>query len=159
MADLTLVQLAQAITDKEDVQTISLEGWYSGHTGKYLMNTFFENPSEVRIKPKLKPVDLSVLVDSGILCEMWNSDGQSLPKSVAFLKYAGINSDYPYQVQSGGFWRYCRPALLYWQCASNLEKPLADFISAGFLYVFNPSDTAFRITGLREGFCWPWECK
>ena len=90
---------------------------------------------------KKKPVDMSVFVGSGIDLE-WFTSGQ----------WCGCYmTDEPNS-------RY-RPRMDYWFSILNLtdDYMLSKLERAGFKLAYKGVGS-FKITGLKEGYCWPWEC-
>lgn len=132
---------------------------------------------KVRDKPK-KPVDLSVLIKSGIDCEFggdteeYSGIGKLLRiKGELFYKSKTANPDIVY-------WCRCRPRMDHWHSWQGGECPLPEGIDYEVMHrdgtVWRPEqvqghtwkyevpfcDTdiiAFRVTGLAEGYCMPWE--
>lgn len=109
------------------------------------------------LKPKLTPVDMSVLVYSGIDCWFGNKGS---PMKEWYSMLTGV-------CVGGGYWRQsprsvhpiCKPRMRYWFGCGNFKNPdklLTDLHGAGFRVAKGYHQ--FKITGLREGRCWPWEC-
>ena len=123
-----------------------------------------------------KPVDLSVVIRSGIDCEF----GEAMTEAPATVVGA-LESIYPdvsrsYKKLNGGWWSYCAPRMAYWHPWRGGDCPLPDglktemeFRSGAAATTTAPSDLqwdhiksggdiiAFRVIGLEEGYCWPWE--
>ena len=121
------------------------------------------DPDMWRIKPKLKPVDMSVLIASGIDCEFTSRSDKS-HWDIGKLK--GIDSFY-YPTWDAAH-MYCRPRMNHihaWQCQSFNEaiEFRCKLVEAGFIFSF---DTLEYLNGVvlllwnldkasdRE---WPWE--
>ena len=111
----------------------------------------------VVMPPKLVPVDMSVLVGSGINCEFWDLKGVYVGQLV------GITDAPEYRYRSlDDFWARCQPPG-YWFSAMNSRDVNALIIklrNAGFdvdrTHTGGPT-VEFRITGLADDRCWPWE--
>jgi hypothetical protein len=111
----------------------------------------------VVMPPKLVPVDMSALVGSGINCEFWDLKGVYVGQLV------GITDAPEYRYRSlDDFWARCQPPG-YWFSAMNSKDVNALIIklrNAGFdverTHIGGPT-VEFRITGLADDRCWPWE--
>lgn len=130
------------------------------------------------LKPKLKPVDMSVLIDSGVYCRFSNHEGSLDEKGFnSLLKICNPSTSYLYQSNQSTY-RFCKPRTDYWFSAVNftdVEKLIDRLHDAGFKVTVNrimvsygesfigggvsPGGiNAFKIEPeLRDGFCWPWE--
>jgi len=158
------IQVMQAFEDGKQIET------------KYLSEPYWEaiiNPTwdwdsfTYRIKQEQKPVDLSVLIDSGIDCEFSNY------KDFAYPCYGPLEDDinpeenYAPKFNAMGT-PYCRPRMNHihaWQCQSFNEaiEFRCKLVEAGFIFSF---DTLEYLNGVvlllwnldkasdRE---WPWE--
>ena len=75
---------------------------------------FYKN-IPITLKPKVQKVDMSVLVNSGVLCEF--TDFDEFPddsSAVGFLlRISATANTFPYGGKNVN-WRHCRPALGYW---------------------------------------------
>lgn len=120
-----------------------------------------------------KPVDLSVLIKSGILCE-FDAGEQNL----WIGKLSRIGSGY-YSMDMRGACQamasVCRPLMDHWHSWQGGECPLPDGVMVSVLHRKAPSKTLnatglswgwfnkepdiiqFKVTGLVEGYCWPWD--
>ena len=156
--NLTLVELAQAITDGEAIEIYGPGGWGKVETKVDAFPLWGMDSSCVRIKPKLKPVDLSVLFDFGIDCE-FSSDG--VEWLVGFLADIDSVCNYPYARAPKGRWFYCRPRMSYWASSCNGNYPCGEVVSVlrGAGFATSRCGDSFIVEGLIEGFTWPWECK
>lgn len=129
-----------------------------------------------QLKPKLKPVDMSVFIGSGIDCEFSNN---LVEFAIAYLKKIK-EPNYPYVFRNAG-WTYCKPRMDYWFSPLNFidagliigELRLAGFkVDVEYYYkdVVHASGNwgasggvepagilSFKISGLQDGYCWPWE--
>ena len=137
-----------------------------------------------RIKATKKPVQLSVLIDSGIDCEFMNEHGTkvSIGKLVAFQdkpkQYMGdTGSIMPINAE------HCRPRLNHIHAWQGGDCPLPfntmvrihyrDYVRANESYVKRAGlcywehrkephgldIIAFEVIGLADGYCYPWECE
>ena len=97
----------------------------------------------------MKPVDLSVLIDSGIDC-MDPEYGICLIES----KY------YVNDPEKAIVWDHVKPRMDYWFSEKNFEYP-GELVwalgNAGFAVEESHDASDFQITGLLPGYCWPWE--
>lgn len=111
------------------------------------------------IKPKLTPVDLSVLIESGIDCEFSNdlSDWCIIGK----LRYVESDAVYPYEKLNGGIYKHCRPRENHWHslrnCPGVVGRPIVMLEKAGFLIGRSTDGGHIKINGIRDDRCWPWE--
>lgn len=105
---------------------------------------------------KPKPVDLSALIDSGIDCEFWEADCYTTIGNLTNIK--GKNA-----YRSDLHWyEHCVPRMNYWFSGMNFDYPVGlryNLFEAGLDVEVTESLDAFRITGLRDGYCWPWELR
>jgi len=116
--------------------------------------SFCKADSEAEKKKECrKPVDLSVLIDSGM------DVGNCAPINIEWLQPTSDSMN----VFAMTKYRYA-PRMNYWFSARNFEYPLvlADKLTdAGFVVVLDEyADHVinFMITGLQDGYYWPWEC-
>lgn len=142
-----------------------------GNESKWRQNkthpTWAEN-LEYRRKPKKKAVDLSVLIRSGVDCEFADNPEFKVP-TVEFLNStSGRIKKYGSSVHS--CFQYCRPRMNHWHYWDGGECPLPEGVlvevkdglggwgrcrSTSLGIWVNP--IAFKVIGLQEGYCWPWE--
>lgn len=118
------------------------------------------------IKSKLKPVDMSVLVGSGVDCVFCDcKDFKGMEFHYSMLDKIKLPEksalDTLYVSYNNVPWFYCKPRMNYWFSFHNFEvsTPLIrrDLHDAGFDADLDAKDFSFIINGLREGYCWPWE--
>lgn len=128
------------------------------------------------LTPKKKPVDMSVLVDSPIDCEFWHhgskiktiSQLKSISKQLCGEKMVYEDAD-PKRV---GHALYCKPRMDYpfsvdlFSCQKECHEFINILDSVGFkLEVIDDeyfnilNNRSFKIIGLKDGYCWPWECE
>ena len=125
-----------------------------------------------RIKPTKTPVDLSVLIDSGIDCCFWNFDEER--KTIDRL--TGIYTRKLKYSDGWTLWKFCRPKVGYWYSWRGGKYPLpkgfvVDVLrrdgSQDRLTHIEPAEwvheewmcdiIAFKVDGLADGYCYPWE--
>lgn len=118
------------------------------------------------LTPKKRPVDMSVFVGSPIDCEFSKLEDFS---EYTIGRYAERNAFfYKTREHSDNHYDYCNPRMNYRLsidlfandrlCGLFIEK----LENAGFELDCNYFDgylRSFKVTGLRDGFCWPWECE
>ena len=181
----TLLELAQAVADSTAIEyrrhhphDSSMWGpWVEmEHNDAVLSSTFSNGMCELRIKPKLKPVDLSVLIDSGIDCEFTDHHGAKYLSNLSHINHIVPDK---YRLEHVGFFKQCRPRLNHWHSWQGGECPLpeglvVEVMQRGVKFTgVNPvvdlrwehsgvehDIIAFRIPSdqpLADGFCWPWE--
>ena len=135
---------------------------------------------EFRTKPELEPVDLSVLIESGIDCEF--SDYRATKTIPIIRKLArirkGAGDEAPYVDQAVIRWNYCKPRMNHIHAWQGGECPLPDGVEVkvtfregthrrgrattdfNWSYSTGGSDgeiIAFEVLGLMPGHCWPWQ--
>lgn len=134
-------------------------------------NITWSNHIDYRRKWNKKPVDLSVLIESGIDCE-FSFDWKSKPSIGQLLKIDGNK----YTSDVGHYYNYCLPRMNHWQSWQGGECPLPEGIVVETIYredsmpeknvvtdLFwkhhSEADDiiAFKVIGLADGYCWPWE--
>ena len=115
-----------------------------------------------KLGSELKSVDMSVLVDSGVDCVFDECNIAALHEIVE------ADPVYTYVCDKDNFHKHCKPRMDYWFSTLNFggSRTIVNFLrDAGFnieekLY---PgcicAIEAFKITGLKDGYCWPWEAK
>jgi len=147
--------------------------WHDSSDGPNMLS----NPEHWRIKPRLIPVDMSVLVDSGIDCEFYHGDSERV-----IGKLCGVGDTYD------GIYRrslgrgcvahsHCQPRMNHVHVWLGGDRPLPDGVmvkvwtrggggdSGGgqcsartWHHSNNVGDiVAFEVLGLAPGYCWPWE--
>lgn len=108
-----------------------------------------------RWEPQSKPIDLSPLVGSDVLCEASRGVGFT---GLGFLNR--IASDGMFMFRDGSEWPRCRPVMNKWMA---LDKDM--FIPEGLdstgVYVdgWVSEIKLVKFTGLKEGYHWPWDDK
>lgn len=113
-----------------------------------------------KLEPELKPVDMSVLMGSGIDCVFSNFNNF---RAQRIGSLTGISSDFYYcGVREKGY-EYCKPRMNYWFSAENFEDVdglMKSLAAAGFSVskkLYGGLKTqSFMIKDLQDGFCWPW---
>jgi len=122
-----------------------------------------------KLEPEIKPVDMSVLVNSGIDCLFSMRVGFDNSPVMCHLKCISPNG---FTSEDDLLWNYCKPRMNYWFSTENFKNVkglMGKLEEAGFelevmyktIYIMG-SDyitaiTAFTIKGLQDGYCWPWE--
>ena len=132
--------------------------------------------AEYRRKPLKEPVDLSVLIESGIDCEFWD-DGSTL-KWIGKLEQIFVGSTEPYCNEIDCY-DYCRPRMNHihaWQ-GGICPLPKGVIVKVWFRQRNDTDNTdigpvsnyrwsnmnvysdiiQFKVIGLEDNYCWPWE--
>ena len=112
------------------------------------------NPGLLRVRPTLKPVDMSVLIGSGIDCEF--SDGDNWRPWSSLLGKIEGGRFFP---QHSGFQAFgtCRPRQDYWHSLLNCSKMLcSQLASAGFDITKDCEHYSVLIHGTADDYCYPW---
>ena len=106
-----------------------------------------------RWQPQSKPIDLSPLVGSDVLCEASSGDGFT---GLGFQNR--IASDGMFMFRDGSEWPRCRPVMNKWMAVSEDTK-----IPDGLEYQYEVTGAdhiqIVKFTGLKEGYHWPWDDK
>lgn len=176
-------EICQAVIDAEVLQqkinpppmapgTAHTDTW-TRVNGREALETWCRSPDLIRIKPKLKPVDLSVLIESGIDCEFSSHEFRdpSIGKlsGVAITHYQRYRSNGPV---SG--YDHCRPRMNHIHAWQGGECPVPEGLIIGIYSTFGGiraeqqvvvgqnsidwhSVVAFEVLGLADGYCWPWD--
>lgn len=174
---MDIKELAQAILDNEQLQVLCAEppsewGRVAAHEA---VQAWVGSPDSVRLKPPPPtPVDLSVLVESGIDCT-FSADGVN-PEYVGALD--GINgATHAHLYRDGGeSHKYCTPRMDdHWHAWNGGDCPLPGGLNievrrhgmpgeyerttayGPVKCEFKSSIYAFKVTGLADGYCWPWD--
>ena len=159
------------------MQFINIDGeWVNRTDGPYVSSDL----DRWRRKPKLIPVDLSVLIESGIDCEFSNETPE-FRYSIGKLSAINRVDEYLMSDNSGGLKPFdkCRPRLNHIHAWQGGKCPLPKGLKIHIYYrekgntlihdykVENrwewrlsdkDSDIIhFEILGLADGYCWPWE--
>ena len=117
---------------------------------------------ELTIAPTLKPVDMSVLIDSGIDCEF----GEGVYRVIGSLHSIDDGDSHKYGLcGTGHFHQYCRPRLDYWHSCGNMQNESAQIMaeklfSAGFNCQLGFGNMSLFIDAERpllDGHCYPWQ--
>lgn len=176
---MNIKELCQAIIDDEELQIKSADTWYEGHSIQAMYtfyNSAIDNDSDqVRIKPNLKPVDLSILAKSGIDCEFSNT----FPFTEIIIsplkkieEDGGACSNYRAIKE---WYQYCRPRMNHTHAWQGGKCPLPEGLLVKLIHRKGPdkitddpqgwnhidvgSDIiAFEILSLEKGYGWLWEC-
>lgn len=131
-----------------------------------------------------KPIDLSVLIDSGIDCEFSGEKTSTrIDKLEGFRSVAGSYNLKYVPRATGNTYDRCIPRMNHWHSwdgigkwplPAGLEIEISWIKTSGIINVrctrkcfsndkdltgWRTGDTiiAFKITGLEENYCWPWE--
>ncbi len=156
------MKLSEYIAAWEDGEAVELMScasgeWSATDTAVDIAVDYSLSPNYVRIRPKLKAVDMSVLVGSGVDCGF--SDELHKNALVRVGLFSGSNrEDFPFRDNSGVDWKYCKPRMNYWfsyNNFTNVRDLLGNLRDAGFSVQTDVG--CFKIVGLLEGYCWPWE--
>lgn len=129
-----------------------------------------------RVKPELKPIDLSVLIKSGIDCEF----SESNTTGVRYIgKLCSAGADYSRALTNNRFdtWACCRPRMNHLHAWAGGNCPLPEGLEVEVTFRDRSPITArtgpefrwdhrgtsydiiaFEVLGLQDGYCWPWEC-
>lgn len=180
-----MIQIMQAYEDGKQIEAklLSDPDWYSVEKPLWDWDSFV-----YRIKTTKKPVDLSVLIGSGIDCEFSVAtnfhyektlDGGMIATRIA--KLASITQNNRFHCANGIHSPYCRPRMNHIHAWQGGECPLPE----GFVvkpYYRDPNVDpiakeagvlrwrrdhrakecydiiAFEVIGLADGYCYPWEC-
>lgn len=154
-----LIDLLQHVRDGGKLEYGGpIGGW---KTADYLPT--FKSPIDVwRKKPEIDSVDMSVLVGSGVDCIF--SDYVE-PHMSLLVDIREVDGEIRYVSPTGACWSECRPRTNYWFSVKQLGGGnVASFLAerlrcAGFWVAYDNYQfpKAIMITGLQEGYCWPWE--
>lgn len=112
------------------------------------------------IAPAKTPVDLSVLVNSGVDCEFW--DGNEDIKFFGMLNNIISDEKYRY-IDREESWPYCQPRMNHWMSPRNdNEAVMWDKLrDAGFIvhvaYDNFGEVQDYAVEGVQDGRCMPWE--
>ena len=150
-----LSEFYQQVADGGEMQILYKTSWSKAKNGPDM--GYSPEYWRVVMPPKVTPVDMSVLVGSGIDCEFWDLKGVGYNGQLV-----GITNAPEYR-SLGDFWDRCKPRMGYWFSAMNFkdaDKLVKELRAAGFAgeqtYTTGPT-IEFRITGLALNRCWPWE--
>lgn len=116
------------------------------------------------IKPKKTPVDMSVLIDSGIDCIFHNAEGEFIDILSRIDGSWFISEDCHGNLCTE--FLQCKPRMNYWFSACNfidVDQLIDNIVESGFRVCTIRNDDggieAFKILGVNvaEDRCWPWE--
>ena len=171
-----MIAVMQAYEDGKQVEFLDLlENVWRDFKSIHCWNS----DSDYRIKATKKPVDLSVLIESGIDCEF-----KELITNFWFvgklknIRDAGAS---PYK-DGHTYWDHCHPRMNHIHAWQGGECPLPEgFVIKLYKWsVHQPSRVVevttseewlnalshlhttvygFEVIGLADGYCWPWECE
>ena len=174
---MKLTELAQAMEDEKPIEAANCDGaWFTQDKRDVILMAWMQNPNSVRIKPEKKPIDLSVLIQSGIDCVFW--DG-----SIGVLSEISSAPQYHMRVgteKSHGYTPYseCRPRMNYWHNWQGGDCPIPEGLAVLVTYrsgrehpivsgsviehrwehTGSPLDIiAFKVVGVIDTHCMPWE--
>lgn len=130
-------------------------------------SNFISELFDIGQRLSVKSVDLSVLINSGIQCIFFDNrdkgHGDSSERVIAllndYLPNAGFETTF---LGNSYFFDFCEPLYNYWYSYLNFEDNIKSgsiveqLLAAGFS-VSNDGRGSFKITGIRDGFCLPWE--
>ena len=187
---MKLIELAQAIEDGKLIQ-IDVQNAPMGHApwppgGRWrvasetniILPYWLNLPNSVRIAPELKPIDLSVLIQSGIDCEFSISsrfDDPAVGKLTVIMECTD-----PYTRDGKVGHRTCQPRMGdHWHSWQGGKCPLPEGLVVevtfrggekrqgmydryrwGHNKTRLPNDIiAFRVLDKADTHCWPWECE
>jgi len=170
------------VAEGGEAQILVRDKWldmWGGQCGPKYPDWFNCNPDQWRIKPKLIPVDLSVLTKSGIDCEFWNVHCDII-MSIGSLATINRTDEYLMANNSGGLKPFdrCRPRMNHIHAWMGGKRSLPNGLQVkvyrkgvmggiidnvgdsivGWNHSSNSDDIiAFEVIGLADGYCWPWE--
>lgn len=155
-----LVDFYQKVADGGEMQYKHERGVWTAHgIGPNVCST--QDTWRVVMPPVLTPVDMSVLVNSGIDCEFWDFVKPNLSFWSGLRRMTTTGG---YERESGTTWSHCQPRMGYWLSARNFrdaEEMIGKLCDAGFEVAFTKSSDdwtlEFKITGIADNRCWPWE--
>lgn len=154
---MNINELAQAIVDGKQLQYMPVEGLWENlsHGAAVRRWADITAMSGIRIAPTLTPVDMSLLVGSGIDCTF---TGGGDYRHGPLIGICGENYKLGTDCGAHSAHSRCVPRMDHWHSLYNCQKDIAHKLNeAGFLVVSHPSGTAIRIPGLVGNRCYPWE--
>lgn len=170
---LKMVELYQALLDGKKLDYLNIDGEWVDRPNS---TPSIEVIDCWRIRPELKPVDLSVLIKSGIDCEFWGTNYHT-PLIGKLTDIDNLNTRYCKDNSDKGYWDRCQPRLNHWHNWQGDDCPLPDGFMVQVIYRDGDRDTlessrlhwthyssvediiAFKVLRLTEGYCYPWEKK
>ena len=151
-----------------DLETIGKGGVFAGLTPDNTILNGKDLDSEIdkAMKPNLKPVDLSVLIEYDIDCEFSHLDESEQRNHID--KLSNILNGCVYRDRRRVHWSACRPRMNHihafefksYKQADDLRTKLT---KAGFVFSVDKTNGAYGIILLLSAFdkspdhCWPWE--
>jgi hypothetical protein len=136
----------------------------------------FSDPKKWKLEEFPKPVDLSVLIETGIDCEF---SSQLFIENGVFpigkLKKIKNKSLMEYVSNQNIIWNHCRPRMHEWLVHQGEVCPLPEgflvttFTRSNYMLSNKKATTLawgrdsnddiiqFKVEGLAEGYCWPWD--
>ena len=106
-----------------------------------------------RWEPQSKPIDLSPLVGSDVLCEFGHG-----VKRFGFLKEVSAHGEFIDEAYN--LWAQCRPVMNKWM-AVDKDMFIPEGLDSTVVYVggWVSEIKLVKFTGRKEGYLWPWEDK
>ena len=156
---LQIKQMFEAMPD--DSALLERKNFREEWTETYLVPDIRSDLARWRWKTDNKVVNLAALIGTGIDCEFWNGEG--LPIVISPLISIQAGSTYAYSTTTMTGFLYCRPRYNRWFAWEDISLPeytsVAEGLNVlGFEFRKNIGSTyMFRITGLQEGWKYPWE--
>lgn len=131
----------------------------------------------------MKKVDLSILAESGIDCEFFNDeddDNHYRDINVGRIGYISKDREYPFLKNVCDIYKHAIPRMNHWNFWQGGECPLPEGLMIELIFrhgykLNNNNDyseiiwnhhgpihsdrdiIAFKVLGLSDGYCWPWE--
>jgi hypothetical protein len=143
-------ELGKAIDDNQHLEYQSAIGWKPFDRDWSVVDMIKGVSSgNVRIKPEPQKIDLSILVDSGIDCELdLHASGDWY---VDYLVLGNVNG---WEGSKFGSFKRCRPRMNHWMSWENTsedkQNDIERWLSKHFLWVH--LGASFKITGIKEGY-------
>lgn len=166
---LKMVELYQALVDGKKLDYLDIDGdWVD----RPRSTPSIEEIDCWRVRPQLKPVDLSVLIESGIDCEFWEEENKVWVGKLTEI----MPCDYSVYKTESGFYNFCRPRMNHWHVWLGDDCPLPEGFMVEVIYRDGDRDTlessklhwtcyssvediiAFKVLRLTEEYCYLWEC-
>ena len=157
----TLLQIKKMFEEMpDDSALLERKNFREEWTETYLVPDIRSDLDRWRWKSGNKIVNLPTLIGTGIDCEFWNEKGLPIVTSPLIAIQAG--STYAYSTTTMTGFLYCRPRYNRWFSHRDISFP--DYTSVeegltalGFKFSKSMENTMFRITGLQQGWKYPWE--
>jgi len=156
-----LSEFYQQVADGGEMQILYKNRWSKAESGPDL--DYSPEYWRVVMPPKVTPVDMSVLVGSGIDCEFWDEGELKILGALNGFEKSSVTTRNYYIDMTGTLFELCKPRMGYWFSAMNFkdaDKLVKELRAAGFAgeqtYTTGPT-IEFRITGIADDRCWPWE--